>query len=185
MGTLLGTGRNNFYMKKQTCFHRGTPGHIARNCPNRAHVPYYAQGWQNAPRGRYPKRSPSRSQLCKGDWNTQKGKNQNSKVKKGMSAKKSNPRDVLVKPRSVRSKSSQRSASSSKSSAKAPIQSNKKWVKPNYKWVPNVYFPKSSNDSNISTSYVCDKQDMSWERVPCKDDKDQLSFKMDWVPKTN
>ena len=37
-----GAGRNNFTVKKKTCFHCGTPGHIARNCPNRAYVPYYA-----------------------------------------------------------------------------------------------------------------------------------------------
>ena len=40
-----GAGRNNFTVKKKTCFHYGPPGHIARNCPNRAYVPYYAQGW--------------------------------------------------------------------------------------------------------------------------------------------
>ena len=39
-----GAGRNNFPVKKKTCFHCGTPGHIARNCPNRAYVPYYTQG---------------------------------------------------------------------------------------------------------------------------------------------
>ena len=36
-----GAGRNNFPVKKKTCFHCGTPGHIAKNCPNRAYVPYY------------------------------------------------------------------------------------------------------------------------------------------------
>ena len=35
-------GRNNFTVNKKTCFHCGTPGHIARNCPNHAYVPYYA-----------------------------------------------------------------------------------------------------------------------------------------------
>ena len=42
---LPGAGRNNSTVKKKTCFHSGTPGHIARNCPNRAYIPYYAQGW--------------------------------------------------------------------------------------------------------------------------------------------
>ena len=61
MDTPPEAGRNNFTVKKKTCFHCGTPGHIARNCPNRAYVPYYAQGWQNASRGRHSKRYPSRS----------------------------------------------------------------------------------------------------------------------------
>ena len=112
-------------------------------------------------------------------------KNQTPKNKKGMLAQKSSSRDAPVKPRPVRSKSSRQPASSSKSSAEAPIGSNKKWVKPEYRWVPKVKTPNSSNDSNISLSFVCDKQDMSWERVPCKDDKGRPSFKMDWVPKTN
>lgn len=89
----------------------------------------------------------------------------------GMPDKKSDPRDAPVKPRSVRSKSSQRPTSSSKSSIEPPICSNKKWVKPDYRWVPKVQSPKSLNDSNISSYSVSDKQDMSWERVPCKDDK--------------
>ena len=42
-----------------------------------------------------------------------------------------------------------------------------------------------SFDSDISLLFVCDKKDMSCERVPCVDYKGQLSFKMDWVPKTN
>ena len=176
-------------MKKKTCFHCATLGHIARNCPNHAYVPYNAQGWKNAPSGRYFKRNPSRSRSDNGDWNAQKAKNQsykaknlNPKGKKGMSAKKPNPRDAPVKPKS---KSSQRPASNSKSSAKAPIRSKKKWVKPNYRWVPKVQSPKSTNDSNISMSSVCDKLDMSWEKVSCVDDKGRPSFKMDWVPKTN
>ena len=116
---------------------------------------------------------------------THKAKNPNPKGKKEMSANKPNPRDDPVKQRPVRSKSSQRPTSRSKASTEPPIRSKKKWVKPNYKWVPKAHSPKSSNDSNISTSSVCDKQDMSWEKVPCVDDKGRPSFKMDWVPKTN
>ena len=188
-----GAGRDNSTVKKRTCFHCGTPGHIARNCPNRAYVPYYAQGWQNASRGRHSKRYPSRSRSDIDDWNakkaknstpkakhpTHKAKNLNPKGKKGMPAKKPSSRDAPVKPRPVRSKSSRQSASSSKSSTEPPIRSKKKWVKPNYKWVPKAHSPKSTNDSNISTSSVCDKQVMSWERVLCKDDKGRPSFKMD------
>nr|KAJ0191548.1 hypothetical protein LSAT_V11C800412810 [Lactuca sativa] len=187
-----GTGRDNFTVKKKTCFHCGTPGHIARCCPNHAYVPYCAQGWQNAPRGRFFKRNPSRSHSDIADWNSMKAKNSipkakhpNPKGKKDMSANKPNPRDAQVKQRPVRSNSSQRPTSRSKPSAEAPIRSNKKWVKHDYKWVPKVQSPKSVNDSNISTSSVCDKQDMSWERVPCIDDKGRPGFKMDWVPKTN
>ena len=134
-----GEGTNNFIVKKKTCFHCGTPGHIAKNCPNRAYVPYYAQGWQNASKGRFSKRNPSRSHSRNGDWNAQKAKNQshkaknqNPKGKKGMSAKKPNPRDAPMKSKS---KSYQRPTSNSKSSVEAPIRSKKKWVKPNYKWV--------------------------------------------------
>ena len=113
---------------------------------------------------------------------TPKAKHPNPKGKKEMLANKPNPRDDPVKPKS---KSSQRPTSSSKASAEAPIGSNKKWVKPDYRWVPKEKTPKSSNDSNISSSSVCDKQDMSWERVQCKDDKGRPSFKMDWVPNNN
>ena len=102
-----------------------------------------------------------------------------------MSANKPNPRDAPLKQRPVRSKSCQWPTSKSKASTEPPIGSKKKWVNPNYKWVPKAHSPKSTNDSNISSSSVCDKQDMSWEKVPCKDENGQPSFKMDWVPKTN
>lgn len=139
-------------MKKKTCFHYGTPGRIARNCPNRAYVPYYAQGWQNAPIGRYSKRNPSRSRLDHDDWNpqnaknstpkaknqTSKDKNQNPKGNKGMSAKKSKPRDASVKSKS---KSSQRPTSRSKASTEPPIRSKKKWVKPNYNGFRRLNLP--------------------------------------------
>ncbi|KAL7604948.1 hypothetical protein Lser_V15G14523 [Lactuca serriola] len=166
-----GAGRNNFTVKKKICFHCGAPGHIAKNCHNHAYVPYYAQGWQNAPRGRYFKRNPLRSRSDHGDWKAQKAKNPTPKNKNKMSAKKPNPRDAPVNQRSVRSKSSQQPTSSLKSSIEPPIRSKKKWVKPNYKWVPKAQSPKSTNDSNISSSSICDKQDMSWERVPCKENK--------------
>ena len=113
---------------------------------------------------------------------TPKAKHPNPKGKKEMSAKKPNPRDAPVK---LKSKSSQRPTSRSKASTEPPIISKKKWVKPNYKWVLKAQSPKSTNDSNVSMYSVCDKQDMSWERVTCKDDKGRTSFKMDWVPKTN
>ena len=98
----------------------------------------------------------------KGKSSTPKAKKSNPKVKKGMSAKKPNPIEAPVKPKS---KSYQRPTSRSKTSTEPPIRSKKKWVKPNYKWVPKAHSPKSSNDSNISTSSVCYKQDMSWEKV--------------------
>ncbi|XP_052620524.1 uncharacterized protein LOC128126684 [Lactuca sativa] len=72
MDTPPGTGRNNFTVKKKTCFHCGTSGQIALNCPNRAYVPYYAQGWQNVQGGRFYKRNHSRSCSDNGDWNAQK-----------------------------------------------------------------------------------------------------------------
>ena len=172
-------------MKKRTCFHCGTPGHISINCSNRTYVPYYAQGWNNATRGRFYKRNPSRPCSVNGDRNAKKGKNQTLKVKKEMPAKKPNSKDAPMKPRPVKAKPSQRPVSSSKTSIEASIRSNRKWVKPNYKWVKKVHTPKSSNDSNISSSSICDKKDMSWERITCTNDKGQPSFKMDWVPKTN
>ena len=61
------TSDNNPYVKKQTCFHCGTPGNIAINCPNCAYVPYYAQGRQNISRGRSLKRNSSRSCSNDGD----------------------------------------------------------------------------------------------------------------------
>ncbi|XP_023745672.1 serine/arginine-rich splicing factor RS2Z32-like [Lactuca sativa] len=125
MGTLPETCRNNFYVKKYTCFQCGTLGHIARNCPNRPYVPYYIQGWQNVPRGRSSKRNPSRSQSHNGQWNMKKANNQNPKDKKGMSDKKQNSRDAYVRSRSFKSKASRRSVSSSKESVEASIRSNK------------------------------------------------------------
>ena len=96
-------------MKRQTCFNYGIPGHIARNYPQRLYVPYYAQGWQNVPRGRFSKRNRSRSHSHNGDWNAKKakkGKNQTPKDKKGMSDKKLNSRDGSIRQRLVRLKSS-------------------------------------------------------------------------------
>ena len=75
-------------------------------------------------------KNPFEATFKNGDWNAQKDKNQNPKVKKGMSAKKPNQRDAPVKSKS---KSSQRPTSRSKASIEPPIRSKKKWVKPNYK----------------------------------------------------
>ncbi|KAL7583467.1 hypothetical protein Lser_V15G43948 [Lactuca serriola] len=180
-----GPSHNLIYMKRQTCFNCRTPGHISRNCPHCLYVPYYKQGWQNVPRGKFSKKNPSRSHSRNGDWNMKKTNNQSPKVQKGMSDKMPNSRDFSVRQRSVRSKSSRRLVSSSKASAEPSIRSNKKWVKLDYRWVPKVLTPKSSNDSNISSSSVSDKQDMSWERVHCVDDNGQPSFKLDWVPNSN
>ena len=88
------------YLKIQTCLNCGTPGHIARNYPHPSYVPYYKQGWQNVPSGRYSTRNPSRSRSSNGDWNAKKTKKQTFQDKK------IDLRDNFPKPKSMRPKSS-------------------------------------------------------------------------------
>ena len=80
---LNGPFPNSLPLKKQTCFNCGVAGHIARNCPHRPYVPYYAQRWENVSRGSSSKRNPSQSR-SDGDWNADKDnktKNQTHKNK--------------------------------------------------------------------------------------------------------
>ncbi len=73
-GKFYGSGQSpDFYLKKQTCFNCGIAGHIARNCPHRPYVPYYAQKGENVSRGSSSKRNPSQSR-SDGDWNADKDK---------------------------------------------------------------------------------------------------------------
>ncbi|KAI3723601.1 hypothetical protein L2E82_35328 [Cichorium intybus] len=77
-----GPNHNLIYLKRQMCFNCGITGHIACNYPYRPYIPFYAQHWQNVPKGRSSKRKPSRSrsrdgydlrtsQVCRQRWKTQ------------------------------------------------------------------------------------------------------------------
>lgn len=200
--TRPGTSHNNFYLKKQTCFHCGIPGHIARNCPNQAYVPYYAQGRKSVPRGRFSRRNSSRSRSSDSDWNANKAMNQASTDRKSKKVVKPDSRDTSAKPKSIQSrsvtpKSSQGSSSShrwlhrrskskdntaSKSNVNAPVCVRNKIFKPNYRWVPKCPVSQSSK-STLNSSF--DSRDMIWQQVSCVDLNGQPSVTMDWVPKSN
>ena len=86
-GKFHGPGQSpSFYLKKQTCFNCGIAGHIARNCPYRPYVPYYAEKGENVSRGRSSKRNPSQSR-SDGDWNAHKDKRAKTQIHKDNQAK--------------------------------------------------------------------------------------------------
>ena len=196
---------NDFYVKKQTCFNCGIPGHIARNCQNRAYVPYYAQGWQKVPRGRSCKRNISKSN----SGNTTKNSQQDKTTTKPKDKTVTRP-DLRVdstKSHSDRSISSPKSSSlsykknmskkqqwipksipksksktNSKSKSKTPNRSNNKSSKPNYQWIPKV---AKLEEISVDSCNLTNEQSMCWEQVMKIDSNGKPSLSMDWVPVSN
>ncbi|KAL4554303.1 hypothetical protein LXL04_039582 [Taraxacum kok-saghyz] len=154
---------NHIVLKRQTCFNCGTPGHVARNCPHRPYVPYYAQNWQNMPRRKSSKiGNSSRSCSSDGDWNTDKAKNQASR---DMKNKNHDSRDAFIKPKWVRSKSSQGSSYSShlKFKPKAKGSSNSTGQTKGLSLITDG-FPKSLLPNHLTILLLI--YDMSWKKFP-------------------
>ena len=175
---ISGSGPNsNVPLKRQTCVNCGIAGHIARNCPRHLYASQNEQVWQNMPKAKSHKRKLSRSRSRKKNHNNTNAWNQTTIYKRPVSV------SNYVLPNFVRSKSFQESTSSSSdstSNVKVPIWSKDKRFKPNVKWVP-----KASVKIFSSVSPLFDQRDMSFESVKCVDSEVKLSFRMDWVPKSN
>lgn len=194
-----GTSNNHLYMKKQTCFHCGTPGYIAKNYLNRAYTPYYTQGRQDVARGRSVKRNSSRSRSSDGNWNTNNDRKQVIKENKDKTILKKNSRDNLMKPNLIKSRSVSPKLSHgspyryrwipkrsnikdkkiSKSNVKASIYVSNKFIKSNYIWVPNGNADQSSHHPLNSSSTIFDSKDMVWKEVKYLDGHSQPSVSMD------
>lgn len=188
-----GPNPNHPPLKKQTCFNCGVPGHIARNCPHRPYVPYYAQHWHNGPSRRSRKRNPSRPRSSDGNWNEDKAKRQKAALDK--LGKQHDTRGDFIKPTWVRPKSSQGSCSSThleqrlkakgnlapKSSVAAPNRSKHPHVKPDYRWVPKG--SKSNKCPDTAKQSISDNQVMSWESVTTIGVDGKPNVKKDWVSK--
>ena len=182
----------SFYVKKQTRFNCGTAGHIARNCPNRAFLPFHALRGENESRGRSLIRKISRSRSHDDDWNVNKNRKQ-AEHEKNKHVLHENTTGTFTKPNVAKPRSGSLKSSSGSSAnirRKSKQSKQKKNVsklpvnvyKPKYQWVPknlNVHSSKSyvcaSGNKSISTSV----------KEICVAKKGKPSVLMTWVPKTN
>ena len=153
----------SYPVKRQTCFHCGIPGHIARNCKNQAYVSF-----------------EQKSRKAK-SWNANKSKSMKVSPPKTMptSRSKTKPSDGDWVKAKVKCTQNERSTSCKEKKQLEPRSSTVKQY-----WRPKQSLKQETPISSQSFNRTA-KTKMIWMNVFFIDNNGKPRSTMAWVPKTN